>query len=242
MIEKKYKKELLYFTIKDFGDEKVNHLFSTKVGWNQENIFKGVEEVFEIGNDKIYRGTQVHGDNIVIVDEKSNENYKNMEFDGLITNRKDVALLTYHADCTPLYFYDPNKEVIGMAHSGWRGTLLNIGGKMIDKMVSEFGCDIEDIEVGIGPAIGVECYEVKEDVSSQFEKIYGEHKIIINNKGIIYLDIPFINRINILNSGVKEDNLFQSDFCTSCNTDQLFSYRRENTKGRMVAGIILNER
>ncbi len=242
MIEKNYKDDLLYFTIKGFGNGKLSHLFSTRVGWNQDDIFAGVEKIFSVGNDKIYRGTQVHKDNIVVIrDGDNNEIYKNMEFDGLITNTRGVALLTYHADCTPIYFYDVKKEVIGMVHSGWRGTLLNIAEKMILKMESEFSSNIEDIQVAIGPAICVDCYEVQADVYDLFLKKYDYKNIIKTEKGIVKLDVPYINKMHILNTGIREENLFLADVCTSCNTRELYSYRKERSKGRMIAGIILNE-
>ncbi len=78
--------------------------------------------------------------------------------------------MTYHADCVPLFFLDPSKKVIGIAHSGWKGTAGKIGKKMIQRMNQEFCCRPEEILTYIGPAICEKCYEVEEDVTRFFEK------------------------------------------------------------------------
>lgn len=239
MIEKIKVGKYLFYRIANFGDGKMDHIFTTRQGWTQENMYEGLGKVLEVDPKKIYRGTQVHKDRIVLVDKQNSEELANMEFDGLITREKNKALVTYHADCTPVYFYDKVKKAIGLAHSGWKGSLLNISARLIEKMELEFGSRRQDIEVAIGPDICRDCYEVKEDVASLFLEKYREKNIILEKEGKLYLDIPLINRINLLEAGILEENLYISDFCTACNIEELYSYRKEGTSGRMWAGIIL---
>ena len=85
------------------------------------------------------------------------------ETDGMITDVPGICLVTSYADCVPLYFVDPVKKVIGLSHSGWRGTVGKIGKVTVEKMEEEFGCDPADILGAVGPSICQDCYEVSED-------------------------------------------------------------------------------
>ncbi len=239
-ISENYKDEILYFTMDGFHGDKMKHLFSTRIGWNQKSIFAGVEKIFQIEDENIYRITQIHGDRILKIQDEKSEEMRSLKADGLVTDRKGIALCTYHADCVPIYFYDKKKKVIGLTHAGWKGTIKNIGGKMIEKMIEEFGSNVKDISVAIGPSICSNCYEVKSDVSDLFETKYGEENIVIRENNKIYLDLWRANRVNLLNQGVLGSNINISELCTACNKDKLYSYRGEDgTKNRMIASIIL---
>ena len=122
-----------YYIIESFQkSNKVEHLFSTRIGWDNENFSKQISKIFDVEEDNIIFSKQVHGTNIGCV--QNIEEYKNKVYpkgvDGLITDRKDIVLVTYYADCVPLFFLDREKEIIALAHSGWKGTVKNIGGKM----------------------------------------------------------------------------------------------------------------
>ena len=87
------------------------------------------------------------------------------DIDGLITNIPGMTLTTFYADCVPLYFIDVKNKAIGLAHSGWRGTVERMGAHMIKAMGEAFGSRAEELYVGIGPSICQECYEVSKDVA-----------------------------------------------------------------------------
>ena len=116
----------------------------------------GFLEVLDLSEVKQCLMNQVHGDHVVQVDA----DYIPEEADGLITNLKDYAFFVLVADCVPLIFKDEVSEVVGVAHTGRRGTLLNIASKMVRKIEEIFSADINNIIVDIGPLIGVCCYEV----------------------------------------------------------------------------------
>ena len=264
-IIERHKDEILYYQIEGFNlnlnmnhesqetsdikeskeftlNNKMNHLFSTRIGWDQGNIFKDLSKVLDIPEEKIYRAKQVHGNDVLIIKDQDYSQVSVEEKDGLITNVKGMALATYHADCVPIYFYDNNKEVIGMAHAGWKGTLNNISESIIKNMIKHFDSNIEDITVAIGPSIGSCCYEIGHDVEILFKDRYpNEINIIENKDGKIYLNLWEVNKINLLNLGINERNIFYSDTCTSCKVDKLYSYRKEKgTKNRMIAAISLS--
>lgn len=161
--------------------------------------------------------------------------------DGLVTSQIDVLLTSFYADCVPLYFFDPIKKVIALAHAGWKGTLYGIGSKMIELLVTDFASNREDIRVAIGPSIGPCCYEVRSDLVSKFTDNYTnlpDKSIIKNDNNLYNIDLKKINYQNIINVGIPSKNIEVSALCTSCNSDILYSYRRDKgTTGRMASWI-----
>lgn len=165
--------------------------------------------------------------------------------DALVTNRKNVTLVTYYADCTPLFFVDVNKKAIGLAHAGWRGTVGKIGKKVISKMTEEFGTDPSDLVCAIGPAISKCCYEVDLNCAEEFYKLneLDTSKFIFpkqNNKFMI--DLLEANKQILMHSGVKSQNITISDLCTYCNSQLLWSHRATNgQRGTMCALMCITE-
>lgn len=243
IIKKNYK-DILYFEIEGFTfDENMKHLFTTRLGWKQNNIFDDLSQVISVPKEKIYSTRQVHGTDVIIIKEQCNSDVKKVEVDGLITNIKGIALSTYHADCVPIYFYDKVNKVIGMAHAGWKGTLNNIAQVMVNNMVKDFSSRLKDIHVALGPSIGVCCYEIGEEVAILFKERYPYNShILVEKDNKIYLDLWNVNMVNLLNAGIRKENIYLSDYCTSCNTDTVFSYRKEKgTTNRMLAVISLSQ-
>lgn len=242
-IIEEYKDDIMYFKIKDFEfKNKFNHVFSTRIGWDQKDIFKDMSNIMEVSEEKVFRAKQVHGTDVLIIDDQSLKDISKEEKDGFITNHKGIVLATYHADCVPVYFYDTKKDVIGLAHAGWKGTLNNICRSIIEAMMEKFESKTEDIIVAIGPSIGVCCYEIGLDLVNLFSEKYPKEKdLIIEKEGKVYLDLWKVNMINLLKLGIKQENIYHSNTCTSCKVDKLYSYRKENgTKNRMIAAIGLN--
>ena len=93
-----------------------------------------------------------------------------METDGMVTNVPGICLVTFYADCVPLYLVDPVRKVIGLSHSGWRGTVNRMGRVTLEKMHEVYGTDPGDVVAAIGPSICQDCYEVSEDVILEFQK------------------------------------------------------------------------
>lgn len=148
--------------------------------------------------------------------------------DALVTNEKNVTLVTYYADCTPLFFVDPVKKAIALAHAGWRGTVGRIGEKVVRKMNEEFSTDPGDLICCIGPAISKCCYEVDKGCADEFYALrdLDTSKFIFpkeNNKYM--LDLLETNRQILLKAGVRDENITVSDLCTRCNNELLWSHR-----------------
>ena len=92
----------------------------------------------------------------------------------MLTAQVDTPLSMRFADCVPLLFHDARRGVIGMAHAGWRGTAQDVAGRMVRSMVEAWGCRPRDIEVGIGPSIGRDCYQVGEEVVEALRSCCGD--------------------------------------------------------------------
>lgn len=168
-------------------------------------------------DDKLtVRADLVHKDNVRVVSNE--EAGKTIEkTDGLITADNNLFLTITVADCLPIFIYDPEKEIIGLVHGGWRSLAKNILAKAVKDLS-------EHTLVGIGPGISQCHYEVKEDVLKEFRP-YLKHALQEN-----FLDLKKIAKIQLINLGVKEENIEISPECTFCLPDKYFSHRKDRFK------------
>ncbi|MBE5941340.1 MAG: peptidoglycan editing factor PgeF [Lachnospiraceae bacterium] len=166
-----------------------------------------------------------------------------LEIDGLVTDEPGVPMITFYADCVPLFFYDPVKKVIAMAHSGWKGTVERIGAKMIAYMEEEYGSNPRDIIVAIAPSICQPCYEVSEDVALRFFEVfgegYGDELLYRKENGKYQLNLHKACEITLLEAGILPEHIDITDICTCCNPDFLFSHRSSNGMRGNLAGVMM---
>lgn len=164
------------------------------------------------------------------------------DVDGMVTNVKGLTLATFYADCVPLYFVDPVHEVIGLAHSGWKGTVLKIGAETIKKMSEEYGSRPEDILTAVGPSICQDCYEVSEDVIERFkiafDERYWENLFYKKQNAKYQLNLWEANRIIFLESGIRKEHISMPNLCTCCNPEVLFSHRASHGKRGNLAAFL----
>ena len=196
--------------------------FSDKYGFNHDNI--------------VYN-TQVHGADVRIVESEADIAYNGKEADGLITNLRNTPLLIFTADCVPVVFYDKKQGVVALAHAGWRGTYGNIAGEMVNIMVANYSCKVEDIKIIIGPSVSVDNYEVSYDLIEKFAalEVQGYYKEI---EGKYYLDLWELNKELLKKCGILKDNIKIIDFCTVRDNDKFFSYRLDNATLKRIGTVI----
>ncbi len=178
---------------------------------------------------------QVHGDNVVVIEHAMDNRIA--DCDALITNERKITLMVIVADCSPILFFDPVKRVIGVAHAVINGTLLRIAQKTVLKMQEAFCCEMSDIMIGLGASIQSCCYEVGKDLADIASKNFGEGFIMIEDEKY-YLDLQALNRAQLLELGIKEENIETSSTCTACD-ENYFSYRREGETGRFAGFIMM---
>lgn len=244
----------------------VQHLFTTRTGGVSSGIYATMNLSFSRGDDPLnvmenYRrigevlGTdpehmvasrQTHTTNIHTVTEKDYGNgigrassYE--DIDGLVTDVPGIALVTYYADCVPLYFVDPVHRAIGLAHSGWRGTVAGMGACMVQFMQEHFHSRPEDLVTAIGPSICADCYEIGEEVAEQVRGHFPE-EVLQKGKapGKYQLDLWQANRSILLNAGVLPEHIAVTDVCTCHNPEYLFSHRASHgQRGNLAAFLML---
>ena len=182
---------------------------------------------------------QVHGTRIKILKKASNNLSENFQSgkeaytaDGIITDIKDVFLVIQVADCQAVVLYDHESRVIANIHSGWRSSVKNIIGKCVAKMISEFGCNPDNIIAGISPSLGPCCSEF---VNYKDEIPEGLWKYKIEDKD--YFDFWEMSCDQLIDKGIKKANIENMEICTRCNMDKFYSYRGEKTMGRFACVI-----
>ncbi len=241
----------------------VHHGFSTKLGgvskgcWATMNISttRGDDpEDVEENQRRIARAigvkpedmtftNQTHTTNVAVV-RAEDKGRRFMETDGMITNVPGICLVTFYADCVPLYFVDPVKKVIGLSHSGWRGTVGKIGKVTVELMQKTYGSDPKDILAAIGPSICQDCYEVSEDVIVKFQKSFEEkywpELFYQKENGKYQLNLWKANELVFEEAGILKKHIAVTNVCTHCNPDILFSHRiTGNKRGNLSAFLAL---
>lgn len=245
----------------------VAHGFTTRRGGVSSGPFHSMNMDFKVGDDpanvlvnreKMCRalGTtldsmvaadQVHGDLVLSVDRshagrgaRSNEDAL-AGVDALVTAEPGLLLSSYYADCVPLFFLDPVRWVAALAHAGWKGTVRRIGAKTVQHMQEFHGCNPGNILAAVGPAIEPCCYEVDAPVMEGVAKcLPGEPApATAGRPGHWWLDLPGVNRLVLLQAGIKEENITMSGYCTACRGDLFFSHRGQGGRAGRMASLIM---
>ena len=192
-------------------------------------------------------GKQVHLTNIQVVGkEDCGKGYLEPDTafpdtDALITNEKDVALVTCFADCVPIMLLDPVAEAIGICHCGWRGTVERMAVKTVQAMEEHFNSQAKDILVVIGPSISMQHYEVDKQVLQRFRDAFtfAEQCITMCDEEHGLLDLWQINKLQLEEIGVKAENIQISGLCTFEEQAQFFSHRASGGQTGRNAGILM---
>jgi len=168
------------------------------------------------------------------------------DVDGLITDVPGITLVTFYADCVPLYFLDPIHKAIGLSHSGWRGTVRRMGKVTLEAMKDAYGSNPKDVLCCIGPSICQDCFEVGEEVilefRKEFDRQYWEELFYRKDNGRYHLDLWRANQIILKEAGAEEGHIQVTDICTHCNPDYLFSHRTMgNERGNLAAFLCLKD-
>lgn len=271
-IFREIEKEVPYLEYPLLTDTKiVHHGFSTRLGGVSQGCYASMNLSFTRGDDEaavrenyhriaksigvkcenMVLSQQTHTTNVRVVTEKDKGKgiVKPLDYtdvDGMVTNIHGICLVTFYADCVPLYFVDPVQKAIGLSHSGWRGTVGKIGKETIRKMEEQYGSDPKDILAAVGPSICKDCYEVSEDVILEFQKNFEERywKDLFYRKenGKYQLDLWKANEIIFKESGILPEHIAVTNVCTHCNSEILYSHRTSgDRRGNLAAFLALKE-
>ncbi len=199
---------------------------------------------------------QVHGNRIAIITDRDKGRGRLERdtavpaADGLVTQEEDIMLVSFYADCVPLYFFDPGQRVVALAHAGWKGTVLEIANAVVRTLIEKFGTNPDHLLAAIGPSIGGCCYEVDEQVADKVLELHRRGRLQSpqeeplpeglkeRGNGRFLLDLKEINRQIMIKAGINPKHIEISSWCTSCHPQWFFSHRKENGRtGRMASWI-----
>ncbi|HEX3039120.1 MAG TPA: peptidoglycan editing factor PgeF [Caproiciproducens sp.] len=263
--------EVAYLTFPSLeGFSFIRHAFSTRIGGVSKNEYASMNLNFGRGDSDenvtenlrrfcgaagFYYHTLVASsqDHHTFIRRVGSENYGNgiwkpkdmQSVDGLITNEPNVTLVTYYADCVPLFFIDPENRAIGLVHAGWRGTVAQIGRETITAMQREFGSSPHSLFAAVGPSIGPCCFEVDAPVYEEFRRLTELNPrefITDDGNGKYHIDLWEANRRILMNAGIPQNQISVAGLCTQCNSDWLFSHRASGGKrGGLAAMMCITE-
>jgi len=234
------------------------HGFMGRRGGNSVGPYAGLNASYRVGDDnqvvsqnvcdvkqaagihdgKIVTMRQVHGDQIVEVKDKALK--ETGEADAMVTAGTGIHLGVLTADCVPILIVAPKHKIVAAVHAGWRGTLMGIAGKMVRQFNDSFGVRADEVEAALGPSIAACCYEVKDDVTGPLREKWGRtaDANVQTRDGKLFVDLRSLNRAILESAGVPSKQIFQIGPCTSCASDEFFSYRREKkATGRQISFV-----
>lgn len=257
--------DLWYYTIDSFTKTGlVHHCFTTRRGGisqneyesmnlrlncsdSKENIYKNYEIISQcIGVDvnSLVLSKQVHKVDIADVGKADCGNglfFENKfdSADAIVTAERGVTLVTFYADCVPVYLLDKTQGVIALVHSGWKGTVGHISRLTVEHMISRYHSRPSDIIAAIGPSIRACHFEVGEEVSDAFCREFSR-EYINNDYEKPHIDLQGCIMSDLTKAGVEQKNITDSGICTYCNPDLFYSHRRTgNARGTMAAFLQL---
>jgi polyphenol oxidase len=209
------------------------------VSTNRQRAF----DVLGLNLEKMYDVWQVHSATVVTTERPRLATEPHLKADAILTDRPGLALFMRFADCVPILLYDPRRKVIGLAHAGWRGTVIQTAGQAVKVMQAAYGSDPADLLAAIGPSIGPHHYEVGPDVVAQVQDTFGKdapgllHASNGSGHGVQF-DLWTANRLVLERAGVRQVEI--AGICTVCHLQDWYSHRGELGKtGRFGAVIQL---
>ncbi|MBS3907102.1 MAG: peptidoglycan editing factor PgeF [Syntrophaceae bacterium] len=205
-------------------------------GDRNRNVIRNREriaETFGFEPSRLILLIQIHQDRILLLKDVFPSLPPLLEYDALITNIPNLFSGILTADCIPIFVVDRKKRAFAVIHAGRQGTAMHITKKVLRKMKEEFGSSTGDILIAAGPSIGPCCYEIDEKVFQKEWDVFSKPK----TEGRWALDLLRVNRAQMKEEGIKENQIFRVDLCTRCHNDLFFSYRGEGRTGRQLSFI-----
>ncbi|MDT7043350.1 peptidoglycan editing factor PgeF [Candidatus Nitronereus thalassa] len=228
------------------GTRSITHFFGTRrgphYGGNQGDVgtVKAADPDFPV----VVSVQQVHGTDTLILDRRVRVGEKFSDgWDAILTNQPKALVTVRTADCVPVLLADPKQRIVGAVHAGWRGAVHGIVPKTVQRMVEHFGCEIESIQMAIGPSAGPCCYEVDGPVIEPLQSNFADWASVLtlHEERLGKIDLKALVRRQAQALGIPEDQIYTLNMCTICRSEQFFSYRREGAvHGTMVSGIMLS--
>ena len=222
---------------RSYGDMRFGRIERKETVKNRQSFFSDLG----IDTNQVVVANLCHKARVVVIgeEEKGKGSLKPesaiYQTDGLITAEKDVYLMVTVFDCLPVLAYDPVSQIVMIIHAGWRGIIDKIIPQGLEK-IHNFGSDLQNIVVGIGPGICQRHFVVKTDVLDKFVDLYPSASFIRNHNGYVDLRKAILTDLN--KAGVPKFNIEVSDICPMCLNGLYGSYRKEGESAPASAAVI----
>jgi YfiH family protein len=155
-------------------------------------------------------------------------------YDALIC-RPGGSLMIKLADCQGIILYSPERRVLALVHSGWRGSVLNIVGKTLRWLVDKLGADPLGVRAGVGPSIGP-CHMEFKSYEKDLPRDLWKYRVDSSGD---YFDFWALTRDQLLREGVLPGHIEFSGKCSYCE-EEFYSHRRgDGGRFAIMGGILL---
>ncbi len=211
-----------------FSQEKFRAGFSLGFStFSSDEDRKRLAEIIGLNSEKLVVPKQVHGHRVQYCKSPG----ELADTDAIISNSENVVLSIQVADCIPLFILDKNSKMVGLVHAGWKGTAKGIVSKTIHE-IKIHNESQNNIMVLIGPSIKQCCFEIGPEVADEFSNDY----LVQGSGDRSFLDLQGVVKKQLMNVGIKNENIIDLDECTCCQPKKYYSYRRDGKQaGRMIA-------
>jgi YfiH family protein len=259
----KHNESIRYFTFDLLAEHDLTHAIFTRQGgvsptpWNSLNVggTVGDDPARVIQNrlrsfsalgrplEGMFDVWQVHGREVICAENPRSPQASYHQADAILTDRPHVTLFMRFADCVPVLLYDPVRQVVGLVHAGWQGTVKEAAAHALEAMAARYGSSPADILAGIGPSIGPHHYEVGPEVVEQVRATFGADAEALltphpggNGRTRMHFDLWSANRLILENAGVRYIEV--AGICTACHLEDWYSHRAENGRTGRFGSLI----
>ena len=162
---------------------------------------------------------------------------KNQKLMSSYTQRHSQVCAIFTADCLPILVCNQSGTEVAAIHAGWRGLLAGV----IDNALHCFKSSPQQLLAWIGPGIGPDHFEVNADIRKDYVTRHPDFaEGFFQKEGRWFADLYHLAKINLAQCGVTA--VYGGDFCTYCDSERFYSYRRDRNieqKGKLMSLIWL---
>jgi YfiH family protein len=190
--------------------------------------------------DGLYEVSQVHGARVEIVDPSlSSESFRAREADALLSLSRGCAVAIRVADCVPVLLADPRSGAVAAVHAGWRGIVADVIGAAVAALAERASAAPPTLIAALFPAIGVDAFEVGEEVAEQIVLSVHEAAVRRAAEPRPHVDLVLAARHALQLAGLSPEHIDQVSGCTFSDAARFFSFRRDRgVTGRHLAAIV----
>ncbi len=235
-----------FFTVRD-GSVASDNNMGLHIGDDPGIVIANRKRVLEdhgMSLERLVVARQVHGDRVTRVDHcdrgrgATDHGQAIEDTDSLVTGSRGLALMTFYADCVPVFLADPRGRATGLVHAGWKGVALRNSARTVEAFHGHWGVDPRELLAVIGPAIGACCFRIRKDVADAMETA-GLGAFIVHRETEMWADLAGAVCRTLTDAGLQREHIRVWPDCTCCDPKNRHSHRRDGEQSGRMAGVIM---